>query len=66
MSDAEHELVVENDLLRSEVARVREIALRALAAAKLAQEAGDGRHEPWLDDASADLDSEPVRRRAER
>jgi hypothetical protein len=66
MSDAEHELVVENELLRSEVARARAIALRAVETAKAAQDAVDGHHEPWLDRAADDLDVNPVDRGAKR
>jgi hypothetical protein len=52
--------------LRSDLARVRAIALRAVEAAKAAQDTVDGNHETWLDSAAVDLGSEPVGRRAER
>jgi hypothetical protein len=56
MSDIEHELLIENDMLRAELARVRDIARRALAAAKDAQDAATGDHDPWLDQAARHLD----------
>jgi hypothetical protein len=66
MSDAEHELVVENDLLRAELLRVRGIAVRAVEAARVAQDTIEGKHDPWLDGAADDLTSEGVGRRTER
>jgi hypothetical protein len=59
MSDIEHEFVIENETLRAELDRVREVARRALIAAKEAQDAALGNHDQWLDDAldSADLQS---------
>ncbi len=51
MSDVEHEYVIENEALRAELARVREIAERALTAAKEAQDAAVGHHDAWLDEA---------------
>jgi hypothetical protein len=54
MSDVEHELVVENELLRAEVARLRAVARRAIDAAPRAQDDHTGSHEAWLDDALRD------------
>lgn len=51
MTDAEHEYVKENSALQEEVARLEEIAARALRAAIQAQEAAHGRHDDWLDAA---------------
>jgi|KBSSwiStaDraftv2_1062776.scaffolds.fasta_scaffold2997526_2 hypothetical protein len=51
MSDIEHEYVIENEVLRAELRRVREIAERALATAKDAQDGAAGQHDPWLDEA---------------
>jgi hypothetical protein len=56
VSDIEHELVIENETLRSELARVREIARRALHTAKDAQDADSGQHDPWIDDALRTVD----------
>ena len=56
MSDVEHELVIENDALRAELARVAAIAERALTVAKEAQDAAVGRHDAWLDDALENID----------
>jgi hypothetical protein len=56
MSDIEHELLIENDMLRVELARVRDIARRALAVAKDAQDAATGDHDSWLDEAARHLD----------
>jgi hypothetical protein len=51
MSDAEHELIVDNMDLREEVTRLGDIVQRSLAAALQAQEAAYGRHDPWIDEA---------------
>jgi hypothetical protein len=51
MSDAEHELIVDNLDLREDVVRLGRIAYRSLAAAREAQEAAFGRHDPWIDEA---------------
>jgi hypothetical protein len=58
MSDAEHELIVDNvDLrednvdLREEVVRLGDIVHRSLAAALEAQDAAFGHHEAWIDEA---------------
>ena len=56
MSDIEHEFVIENESLRAELARVREITRRGLTAAKEAQDIASGRHDPWLDAALRSLD----------
>jgi hypothetical protein len=56
MTDIEHEYVIENEVLRAELRRVREIAERALAAAKDAQDNAAGQHDPWLDEALRALD----------
>jgi hypothetical protein len=51
MSDAEHELIVDNIDLREEVVRLGDIAHRSLAAALEAQDAAFGRHDAWIDEA---------------
>jgi len=51
MSDAEHELIVDNLELQVRVDRLSVIALRSIAAASEAQDVAFGRHEEWLDDA---------------
>ena len=56
MTDIEHEYVIENEVLRAELRRVREIAERALATAKDAQDNAAGQHDPWLDEALRALD----------
>jgi hypothetical protein len=56
MTDIEHEFVVENDALRAELALVRGTAVRAIIAAKDAQDAAEGHHDSWLDDALRTLD----------
>jgi hypothetical protein len=55
MSDAEHELIVDNGELQQQVDRLSVIALRALAAAAVAQDAAFGHHEAWLDDAKHEI-----------
>jgi hypothetical protein len=55
MSDSEHEYLVAHEALRMEVARLREVATRAIAAAIDAQETAAGRHDDWLDAALVDL-----------
>jgi hypothetical protein len=49
MSDSEHEYLLAHESLRAEVARLREVARRALQAAVAAQDAATGRHDAWLD-----------------
>jgi hypothetical protein len=51
MSDIEHEFVIDNEALRAELRHTREIAERALSAAKDAQDAATGHHDPWFDEA---------------
>jgi len=51
MSDAEHELIVDNVDLREEVVRLGDIVHRSLAAALKAQDAAFGCHEVWIDEA---------------
>ena len=51
MSDSEYEYVQENDALRGEVAFLRDVALRALRSAIVAQDEASGRHDDWLDEA---------------
>ena len=51
MSDAEHELIVDNVDLRDEVVQLGDIARRSLAAAREAQDAAFGHHEAWIDEA---------------
>lgn len=57
MSDAEHELLLDNTELVAEIARLRAAGLRAARAAITAQERADGTHESWLDDLVRDLDA---------
>jgi hypothetical protein len=56
MTDAEHEFLVENEQLREELQRLRQIAVRALGAAIEAQDSATGRHAPWLDAARRSID----------
>jgi hypothetical protein len=51
VSDVEHELVLENQRLREDVARIRVFAEGAVRVAIEAQDAATGAHEAWLDDA---------------
>ena len=55
MSDVEHELISDIDEARAEIERLRALAQRALAAGSSAQEAAQGRHEEWIDDALRDV-----------
>jgi len=55
VSDAEHQLLVENAEHVEEIARLRASALRAAQAATGAQDRLDGTHEPWLDDLVGEL-----------
>ena len=54
MSDAEHELIVDNVDLREEVMWLGDVVHRSLAAALVAQDAAFGCHEAWIDDAIRD------------
>ncbi|HEU5307663.1 MAG TPA: hypothetical protein VFW97_10065 [Acidimicrobiia bacterium] len=55
MTDAEHELLVENTEHVAEIARLRALVLRAAHAAIAAQDRADGAHEAWLDELLDDL-----------
>ena len=55
MSDAEHELIVDTEELREQLARVVAIARRALDAAAGAQDTASGRHDEWIDEARREL-----------
>lgn len=55
MTDAEHQLLVENAEHVEEIARLRASALRAAQAAIGAQDRVDGTHETWLDDLVGEL-----------
>jgi hypothetical protein len=55
VSDAEHELLVENAEHVEEIARLRASALRAARSAIGAQDRVDGTHEAWLDDLVREL-----------
>ncbi len=58
MSDAEHELLIDNTAQAEEIARLRALAERAARAAAEAQDRADGRHEAWLDDALRELSAD--------
>ena len=55
MSDAEHQLLVDNAEQAEVIARLRVAALRAAQAAIAAQDRIDGTHDGWLDDLVRDL-----------
>lgn len=55
MSDAEHELLTETWELQDQVDHLKELAEHAVTVAIAAQDAHDGRHDPWLDEALASL-----------
>jgi len=55
VTDAEHELLLENTAQTEEIVRLRAIGLRAVRAAIEAQDRADGHHEAWLDDLLRDL-----------
>jgi hypothetical protein len=55
VSDAEHELLVENTAHVEEIARLRAVVLRAAHAAITAQDRADGGHEAWLDELLDEL-----------
>ena len=57
MSDAEHELLLDNTEQVAEIARLRALVARTARAAIAAQDRADGRHEAWLDDVLRDLDT---------
>jgi hypothetical protein len=50
VTDVEHELLRQSTEQMAEIARLREVALRAARAAAAAQDRSDGSHEAWLDD----------------
>ena len=54
MSDVEHELIIDVAETQAIARRLGELALRALAALRDAQDAV-GAHESWVDDAIADV-----------
>jgi hypothetical protein len=56
VSDAEHELLLENTEQAQEISRLRALAARAARAAIDAQDRADGRHEAWLDELLRDVD----------
>jgi hypothetical protein len=56
VSDAEHELLLDNTQQLEEIARLRTLVARAARAAIAAQDRADGVHEPWLDDALQELE----------
>ena len=55
MSDAEHELLLDNTQQLEEISRLRALVVRAAAAAIAAQDRADGTHEPWLDDTLREI-----------
>ena len=57
VSDAEHELVKENRLLRGERDQLRELAARALRSLREAQEAAGGEPEEWVARELHDLEA---------
>ena len=65
MTDAEHEYVKENSALQEEVARLKEIAARALRAAIDAQDAERGGHDDWMDSALHDVEIDMQTARSE-
>ena len=60
MSDSEHEYVLENDALRAEVSRLRDVALRGLRAAIEAQDSATDRHDEWLDTELLSVQDRPT------
>lgn len=56
MSDAEHELLLQNTEHVQEIARLRALALRAARAAIDAQQRAEGHHDDWLDALVHELD----------
>jgi hypothetical protein len=57
MSDIEHELLGEIERAEERAKRFADLARRALAAARDAQDTAGG-HERWIDDALAELERE--------
>jgi hypothetical protein len=57
VTDAEHELLIENTAQTEEIARLRALAARAARAAIEAQDHAGGRHDAWLDEVLRDLDA---------
>jgi hypothetical protein len=55
VTDAEHELLIENTAQTEEIARLRALVVRAARAAVDAQDRADGHHDDWLDDVLEDL-----------
>ena len=55
MSDAEHQLLVDNAEQAEIIARLRVAGARAAHAAIAAQDRIDGAHEGWLDDLVREL-----------
>jgi len=55
MSDIEHELIGDIDAVRAENERLRALARRALRTASDAQDAAQGHHADWIDDALREL-----------
>jgi hypothetical protein len=55
VSDAEHELLSEVERHAADARRWRELARRALVAARDAQDARSGSHDQWIDDALGEL-----------
>jgi hypothetical protein len=56
VSDAEHELLLDNTEHLEEIARLRTLLVRTAQAAIAAQDRADGAHEPWLDDTLHELE----------
>jgi len=57
VSDAEHELLLENTAQVEEIARLRALLVRVTRAAIDLQERVDGQHEAWLDEVLADVEA---------
>ena len=55
MSDIEHQLVMDVRALVAHSRHLAEIAQRALVAARDAQDANGRGHDPWIDDALAEV-----------
>jgi len=50
VTDAEHELLLDNTRHVEEIARLRALVMRAVETAISAQDRADGQHDGWLDD----------------